>query len=71
MQGRVSTDTFLEKLAELSPLKRISISDEPLVREISTDIVQTTSEQVIQRLKKLKDRMIFRDDMESVEDINW
>ena len=70
MQGRVRTDSFFEKLAELSPNKgskrRESLESLSDIGEIST-----TSEGIIQRLKKLKEKALFKEDNESVEDINW
>jgi hypothetical protein len=71
MQGRVSTDIFLEKLAELSPLKRFSARETDIPDIEPLESIETTSDKILQRLKRLKDKAIFKDDLESVKDINW
>jgi hypothetical protein len=66
-EGKVSTDVFFETLANISPHKNCLKNE-----QIPTlDYIKTTSEQIVERLKKLKERAIFREDKESQDDIIW
>jgi hypothetical protein len=70
-EGVVKTDTFLEKIAELS------YSDTQLANQFISlfstirEEMKTNSEIFMQKLKKLKEKAAFKDDKESLDEIEW
>jgi hypothetical protein len=61
---------FLETLANMSPVKK-PLQKKDSIPSLKDEMFKTTSEQIIKKLKKLRDKATFKEDKESQNDILW